>query len=112
MPTPPRRPVLLVKARVEAARVVALDAAGALDQIILRLPLQLTAGACRRAVVAGPADPPVDKHRELRRRARVVQGGAADATPAQLLVGVALVVVVVAGHRGAKALPADRQRGR
>lgn len=45
MPTLPGRLVLLVEGRIDAGGMVTLDAAGALDEIILRLPFQLAASA-------------------------------------------------------------------
>lgn len=82
MPTLPGRLVLLVEGGIEAGGMVRIYAAGALDEIILRLPFQLAAGAGRRTVIAGPGYPSIDEYRELRRRAGVVQSCATNAAPA------------------------------
>lgn len=82
MSTLPGRLVLLVEGGIETGGMVRIYAAGALDEIILRLPLQLAAGAGRRTVVARPGYPSIDEYRELLRRAGVVQSRATDAAPA------------------------------
>lgn len=111
MSTFPGRLGLLVEDGVEAGGVVTLDAAGALDEIVLRFSFQLTTGTDGRTVIAGPRYSPIDDNREFRWRAGIVQGRAAYATSAQFLVGcVALVVVVVADRRCAQTLLAYRQR--
>lgn len=110
MPALPGRLVLLVRRWVEARGVVALDAAGALDQVVVGLALELAARADGRAVVAGPRAAPVHEDRELRRRARVVHRGPARAAPAQLLRGrLFRRRVVVARGRCSQALSADGQ---
>lgn len=106
--TLPGRLVLLVEDGIETGGMVTIHAAGTLDKITLRFPFQLTAGADRRTVVAGPSYPSIDKYRKFRGRAGIVQRRAADAASAQLLVDVAFGVVVIADHRGTEALLAYR----
>lgn len=104
--TLPGRLGFLVEDGVKTGGMVTIDAAGALDKIILRFSFKLTAGADWRAVVTGPSYPSIDEYREFGGRAGIVQRGAADATSAQLLV--AFSVVVIADHRGTETLLAYR----